>query len=587
MCAIWLLLSKLGFDTKSFEAFNKNKMRGPDYSEIVSVNLVDDYLKTLTLGFHRLAIMDPSMNGSQPFENVEGSHTVYAMCNGEIYNYKQLVEKYDLTLKSECDCEVLPYLYKKLGFESMLKELRGEFAICVVDHDKDTNQYDFYFGRDNVGVRPLYYGIHDDFLCLSSELKGIPNLDSATCDQFPPGHYVTFTHRADHDKLKEVLTGKKLEFQCYWDIEKYADEDYEDFIEDETEALDLIRNTFIESVICRLDSDRPLGALLSGGLDSSLVCAVAAWYLKKTGKVLRTFSIGMKGSTDEYYARRVAKQIGSEHIHITLTDKDFINAIDEVIATIESFDTTTIRASTGQYLISKYIAEHYDIKVLLIGDGSDELCSGYMYFHNAPDPWTSHLENINLVKWIHRYDGQRADRCISGNGLESRVPFLDKEFIDLYLRIHPKLRVPREHNGERREKYLLRKAFDGWLDDETLWRPKEAFSDGVSSMKKSWYEYIQDMAEEMYTDEELAVAQTTYSHLVPRTKEELYFRKRFEHHYSKNVENVVPYFWMPKWCGDVIDPSARVLNVYSQKDNSKSTEKIIVRKKTSDKTLHK
>ena len=213
------------------------------------------------------------------------------------------------------------------------------------------------------------------------------------------------------------------------------------------------------------------------------------------------------------------------------------------------------------------LCQLFDIKVLLIGDGSDELCSGYMYFHNSPNETESHKENIRLVKDIHRYDSQRADRGISSNGLEARVPFLDKEFIDFYLQIDPSLRIPRKYKDKNTEKFLLRKAFIDYLPEEVLWRPKEAFSDGVSSLKKSWFSIIQELAELKYTDEEFLLRTSNIDHCTPRSKESLMYREYFEKMFSKNVINVIPYYWLPKWSGNIYEPSARVLDVYKNKLN--------------------
>lgn len=583
MCGIWLLLSRKEFSVDCFKSFMNFKSRGPDYTQNVSVNLSNNFLKTLTMGFHRLSIMDPTMNGSQPFEVVDGTRTIYAMCNGEIFNYKELADEllcnFGIAMRSSCDCEVIPYLHKVYGFDTMMKKLDvGEFAIVLIDHDKKTDKYEFYLGRDHVGVRPLYFGINNDFLCFSSELKGIPSMESTYSDQFSPGNYIHFTQGNECDDISKIIKTQSLPYYCYYDIEKFIN--FKDFLKDEQLCMSLIRNILTESVISRLESDRPLGALLSGGLDSSLVCAIASKYLKVKGKTLRTFSIGLENSTDEFYARKVSKFIGSDHTHIVLEQQQFVDALEDVIKTIESYDTTTVRASTGQYLVSKYICENFDIKVLLIGDGSDELCSGYMYFHNSPNCDASHLENIRLIKDIHRYDGQRADRSISGNGLEARVPFLDHRFIDLYLSIDPKLRVPREHNGRITEKYLLRKSFEGYLPEDCLWRPKEAFSDGVSSVKKSWYEIIQNNVNSLYTDKEYKRLSSSYSHYMPVTKEELFFRKIFEKYYSRNVDNVVPYRWIPKWCGTITEPSARILSVYTNDDSDICDgSKIVVKNK--------
>ncbi len=245
-----------------------------------------------------------------------------------------------------------------------------------------------------------------------------------------------------------------------------------------------IRDVFTECVIERIQSDRDMGALLSGGLDSSLVCSIFARELAKKGRKLYTYSIGMPGATDRKYAEMVSKHIGSIHKHVEFSEKDFINAVEKIVQVTETFDITTIRATTGNYLIGKWISQNTDIKVVLIGDGSDELCSGYMYFFNAPTPLDSHKENIRLIEDIHRYDVLRADRGVADNGLEARVPFLDKKFINLYLSIDPKLRIPSMTSfGVKMEKALLRDSFkdENLLPKQVLYRRKEAFSDGVSS----------------------------------------------------------------------------------------------------------
>jgi asparagine synthase (glutamine-hydrolysing) len=309
-----------------------------------------------------------------------------------------------------------------------------------------------------------------------------------------------------------------------------------------------------------LHADRPLGALLSGGLDSSLVVGIAAKYLREIGgKKLRTFSIGMPGGTDGPYAMKVAEYCGTDHTHFELTTEDFLGAIEDVIKAIGTFDITTIRASVGQYLVSKKISEETDIKVLLIGDGSDELCSGYMYFHKAPNPEESHYENCRLLKEIGLYDVLRADRGIARHGLEARCPFLTFDFIDLYLKLDCRIRVP--HEGV--EKWLLRKSFEGAniLPEEVRVRAKCAFSDGVSKKEKSWFEIIGErMAQGVFSEQELQAAMQSYLHVPPVSYESLFYRRTFEKHFG-NTAHIIPHFWLPKWCGEINEPSARVLDV--------------------------
>lgn len=331
-------------------------------------------------------------------------------------------------------------------------------------------------------------------------------------------------------------------------------------------CLKKIAEIFEEAVIMRLDADRPFGCLLSGGLDSSLIAAVAARHLHKKGTKLKTFSIGMPGGEDEKYAKMVAAHINSEHKHFEISEKDFINALPDIVRATGSYDITTVRASTGQFLISKHISSDpstKSIKVLLCGDGSDEYMQGYIYFHKAPSPSEGHLECIRLMENIHLFDGLRADRCISHWGIEARFPFLDHLLVDFILKTDPNLRVPIKGI----EKWLLRKSFsvlsDKLLPDLVLWRQKCAFSDGVSSRKKSWFEIIKEMAQEKYTDEEFENSKLKYTHLTPLTKESLFYREKFCEYYGNNetVAKTIPFFWLPKWCGDIKEPSARILEM--------------------------
>jgi asparagine synthase (glutamine-hydrolysing) len=280
---------------------------------------------------------------------------------------------------------------------------------------------------------------------------------------------------------------------------------------------------------------------------------------------LRTFTIGLEGATDIKYAELVAKKINSKHTTFIVTIEEALKAIDEVIYTIESYDCTTVRASVWQYLLGKKIRENTDIKVLLTGEGSDELTSGYMYFHNAPSKEESHIENVRLLKDIHRFDGLRVDRAMSCHGLEVRIPFLDPEFIELYLSLDKKIRCANNEGGM--EKQLFRDAFRGedLLPIEVLYRKKEAFSDGTSSNEKSWYEHIQEHIDRMISNEEYEEDKGKYEFNKPDSKEKYYYRKVFEFYFGKKSEGVIPYYWLPKWSGNITEPSARVLDVYKKK----------------------
>lgn len=308
-------------------------------------------------------------------------------------------------------------------------------------------------------------------------------------------------------------------------------------------------------------SDRPLWCLLSWWLDSSICSALAQ---KHSDKPIKTFTIGLEWATDTPFAERVAMYIWSDHTTFLVTQKEALEALDETIKTIESFDITTVRASTWQYLLAKKINQTTDVKVLLCGELSDELMSGYKYFHKAPDPQTMHEENIRLVQDVHRYDGLRTDRTMSESGLEVRLPFADVEFVDYFFTIDPALRMPKDGI----EKYLFRKAFDATdlLPKEVLRRSKEAFSDGTSGRQKSWFEVIQEYIDTIISDEEFFEQKQKFVHCPPTSKEAYYYRKKFGEYFWEQYSTVIPYFWLPKWCGDITDPSARVLkDVYDVK----------------------
>lgn len=562
MCGIFGYLGKASNETDLFDAYNNSKHRGPDRSEF----LQSEHITKTYFGFHRLALMDLSANADQPYYYEDEERRVYSGCNGEIYNFKQLKEEHKLEAKSNGDCEVIILLYLKYGMEKMVKLLGGEFAFYVVEYSKKDDKMTLYLARDQCGIRPLYYGFSEESFGFSSEIKGLTaNLGKEGVKQlvpnvqhFPPRQYLTL-----NCYLEEGVLKMKQTWNTFID---YSNPEIK--ITDKQEALTAVRETLVKTTLSRIMCDRDYGTLLSGGLDSSLTSAIVARELKKKGKKLRTFSIGLPGATDRKYAEMVAKHIGSEHTHIEMAEEDFLNEIENIVSVTETYDITTIRATTGNYLVAKWVRENTNVKALIIGDGSDELCSGYMYFHNAPSPEESHKENIRLLEGLHFYDTLRADRSIANNGLEARVPFLDLEFIDVFLSIDPKLRVPSvNHQGVKIEKYLLREAFNGTglLPDEVLWRKKEAFSDGVSGTKRSWYSVIQERTEKIYSDEEFKKATEDYKHLPPTSKEALHFRKLFEKIFGKGeIQTVVPAFWLPLWSGDIKDPSARLLNVYDE-----------------------
>lgn len=549
MCGIWCLIKLKQINLYDYQRdFKCIQSRGPDRSYLIDYN--DPY--NIIIGFHRLSIMDPSFKADQPFiheynDSNSQHHTILTICNGEIYNYKELANEYDILLHSGSDCEVLYPLYLKIGFDTLVRKINGEFAFIIIDITMKTGDMSVYIARDPFGIRPLFVSETQCYINFSSEIKGIFSNKTKGISAFKPGHYMTL---GKNNGLWNSLSYTQY-YSCHISPSIYPKDN---------DSLQLIKNSIreklSEAVKCRLISDRPIGFLLSGGLDSSLVVSIASRLLK--GQQLRTFSIGMHGSTDEKYAKLVAQYIGSNHTHITCNQGEFINALPEVIRITETYDITTIRASTGQYLISKWIANNTNIKVLLIGDGSDELCSGYLYFHKAPDALVSHKENIRLLENISYFDILRADRCISNNGLESRVPYLDQRFVNYYLSIDPSLRVPNNNI----EKWLLRESFNtDYLPHEVLWRKKEAFSDAVSSQEKSWFNIIQEYIENKYTLKDLEYAKEKYTHNIPISKESLYFRNIFNEYYGKDLDHIIPYYWLPKWCGDTSEPSARILNL--------------------------
>jgi asparagine synthase (glutamine-hydrolysing) len=386
----------------------------------------------------------------------------------------------------------------------------------------------------------LFLSYQENGIFFASELDGIPNLNNSISIIRIEPQQLFIINNFDMAQIKRIICPE---------IKKS--------IMNDNNNLKPIEQKFYEAVIIRLHTTvRPLGCLLSGGVDSSLVSAVASDILKQQNKKLHTFSIGMPGGDDEKYAKIAAVHIGSIHKHIELSTETFLTAIPEVIHAIGSFDITTVRASVGQYLLSKWISENTDIKVLLCGDGSDELCGSYKYFYNAPSEKEYDEECLRLLKDIHYFDGLRADRCISHFGMEARFPFLDINFVKEYLSYEPKLRMP---SKDKIEKHLLRSAFKDLniLPDEILWRRKVAFSDGVSSENDSWHKTIQNY---IINNVDLNMKECeNYNYLPPTTLEGLYYRKIFCEHFGNNEEiaKTIPYYWMPKWCGDINDPSAR------------------------------
>lgn len=520
MCSI-MGMEGYGVPSEKFlQGFAETVSRGPDMSKVVDVG-------EGVLAFHRLAIMGLHEEGMQPFKRGKN----YVVCNGEMYGFRSMKERLHeegYGFESDSDCEILLPLYEKYGV-GMFGMLDAEFALILYDGGKKK----FLAARDSIGIRPLFYGYTSSGIVFASEPKNLTGI----CKEifpFPPGHY---------------YDGER--FVCYNDIAARRE-----YVPDDVETVcKNIREKLIKGIEKRLDADAPVGFLLSGGLDSSLVCAVSAKLLPHK---IRTFAIGMKkDAIDLKYAKEVADYIGSEHTEVYMTKEEVLDSLEEVIRLLGTFDITTIRASMGMYLLCKYIHENTDVRVLLTGEISDELF-GYKYTDFAPSAEEFQKESEKRVKELHMYDVLRADRCISVNSLEARVPFGDLDFVKYVLSVDPAKKM----NVYGMGKYLLRHAFEGeYLPRDILYREKAAFSDAVGH---SMVDDLKEYAEERYTDEEFEQKRKKYVHATPFTKESLLYREIFEKYYPGQGRMIVD-FWMPNkaWDGcDVNDPSARVLSNY-------------------------
>ena len=539
--------------------FKKGKCRGPEYS---TMNY--DYREyNVFLGFHRLAINGLDVKSNQPLI----VDKIVLICNGEIYNYKKLYEMMDVEPTTGSDCEVIIHMYKKYGIRQTLIMLDGVFGFVLFDITTNSA----YAGRDPYGVRPLYISgdTNGSSFMIASEMKMLtsPTKTPSQVISIEPGHFLSFKSNIAPEAHIPL-------WRANGTPEKYISEPCINYTRqgDIDAVLDSIYSTLSRAVEKRVvgTTERPIACLLSGGLDSSLISALVNKYYDKQ---IETYSIGMPGGEDTKWAKKVAEHLGSKHTSIELSEDDFFNAIPEVIRVIESYDTTTVRASVGNYLVAKYIKEHSEAKVIFNGDGSDELCGGYLYFHSAPDAIEFDRECRRLLKDIHYFDVLRSDRCIAGNGLEPRTPFLDRAWVQHYLSIPCDIRY---HPGNKQcEKWLLRKAFDrdNILPREVLWRTKEAFSDGVSSQERSWFEIIEEKIPQKYKDEFAKFNNdgtiTKYVHNTPKTNEQYYYRVLFEESIDqsqnpvKNRAENIPYFWLPRFT-DATDASARTLDIYKK-----------------------
>ena len=623
MCGIFTLLNNSGqlLSTQFIkEQFEKGRGRGPENSVYKNIMIQAEF------GFHRLAINGLDDISNQPIVIDD----IALICNGEIYNYIELYKTMDVTPKTKSDCEVIIYLYKKYGIEQTLQMLDGVFAFVLIDYRMNLATSKMYVARDPYGVRPLYFlrqedknisanpfeparsetlydfNINSNVFGFASELKMLyeiknkmneyvkckrlikKSLPFYRISQFSPGTYSAFD--------------LKFKVNSSWELSKNQ-YPYHSIGFNNNNTLFGYNSTLINiqyylknAVEKRCSTtERPIACLLSGGLDSSLIAALVNDFHNKKGlPTIETYSIGLADSEDLKYARIVADYLGTKHTEILLTEQDFLDAIPHVIRDIESYDTTTVRASIGNWLLGKYISQHSEAKVIFNGDGSDELAGGYLYMNYAPDQIEFDKESRRLLKDIYLFDVLRSDKSISTHGLEPRTPFLDRAWIQYYMTIPAHLRFHKVSGSM--EKYLIRNAFSEGeyenhigkplLPKEVLFRRKEAFSDGVSKTSRSLYQIIQEYCDDKFAKEDLPnysyVSQRpdmyeqltrcnddmigVGDHLLPQTSEQYYYRKIFESHYS-GMGKILPYFWMPKYV-DAKDASARTLEIYKENQGS-------------------
>ena len=576
MCGIFYYENRLTkyLDMKKLKSlqqtFYKSSHRGPDNS-IFLHEKVEHQFSHRCFGFHRLSINGLSSIGNQPLK----LKNCTLICNGEIYNYQQLMDEFNLAdeyNKGGSDCEIVIHLFRKIGMEETLKRLDGVFALTLVDHDTNV----MYVARDPVGIRSLFYGSEFGFaadITVSSEIKSMDHCMGCYISQFPSGCYGVYELgaliiRPYYSALHNAMRADPI-------LEQYAPYNYVfETVEDSEENICANIRTLLESAVKkRLMSERgAVGCLLSGGLDSTLVTAIMCKFMDPSK--LNTYSIGLKGSVDLMWARRAANHLGTCHHEVCLSEQEFLDAIEDTVYQIESYDTTSVRASLPNFLISKYISKHSDDVVIFCGDMSDEIFGSYRGFTKAPSDEDFKRENERMIRDVRYFDLLRSDKTISGAGLEARVPFADKVFLKYAMEIPPRYK---RFDDERIEKYLLRKAFDGkgYLPDELLWRRKEAFSDGVSGNSgRTWVQMIKEHVETKISGIEYDAYVKTILELksknkiqnesnLPYDKESFYYRKIFENFFPEKSDNAIPYYWRHPFCSNV-DPSARLLEFYKE-----------------------
>lgn len=513
VCAFDFKKSAQELRPQLLEMSKKIRHRGPDWSGIYCGDKA-------ILAHERLAIVDPS-SGQQPLYSKDGK--LVLAVNGEIYNHQSIRDRqagtYEFLTKS--DCEVVLSLYREKGI-NFIEDLNGIFAFALYDIENDC----YLIARDHQGIIPLYMGWDKDgAFYVASEMKALEGY-CETIKSFPPGHYY-------YSKEKELKAWYKRDWMEY------------DAVKDNTSSVDELRTALEAAVKRQLMTDVPYGVLLSGGLDSSIVSAVAkkfasqrvesgdqqgAWWPQ-----LHSFAVGLKGAPDLLAAKKVADHIGTVHHEINFTVQEGLDAVRDVIYHIETYDVTTVRASTPMYLLARVI-KSMGIKMVLSGEGADEIFGGYLYFHKAPNAEELHKETVRKLSKLHMYDCLRANKSLSAWGVEGRVPFLDKEFMDVAMRLNPKDKL--SGTVGKMEKWILRKAFEDYLPEEVAWRQKEQFSDGVGY---SWIDTLKELTSQKVTDEQMAHAAERFPINPPMTKEEYYYRTIFEEHFpSQTAAQTVP-----------------------------------------------
>jgi len=580
-----------------YSMFLKGKNRGPESSKLLQMGM------RVIMGFHRLAINGLTPESDQPITIGD----VHLICNGEIYNYKELYALCGATPTTHSDCEIIVHLYRKFGMEHTLRLLDGVFALVLLDQSVSIETPLLYVARDPYGICPLYinqYTEHNPVM-VASELKMMyceKTQKHLRARHFPPGTFSEFWLTTGVSPTWKIRRSNVAFFLPSITFMNYPDVESSGVEWSRTNITNRLRDSLIRAVEKRCEcTERPIACLLSGGLDSSLVTSIVSnYHLKKGLPPVETYSIGLVGSDDLKHAKIVADYLGTNHTEIVVTESDFLAAIPEVIYAIESYDTTTVRASIGNYLVGKHISKHSSAKVIFNGDGADELMGGYLYMQACPDALEYDCETRRLLNEIHAFDVLRSNKSVSTNGLEPRTPFLDREFTQTYLSIPPQIRfespIFRFETTDPVayvEKRLIREAFtyttdnpethrrDGtaFLPELILWRKKEAFSDGVSKHSRSLFEIIQEYTNQMDLSHikhvwrhsaitfegnpspvivrtKLNASRKAFFINMPKTSEQLYYRSVFESHFPN--ADILPRFWMPKYVS-ANDASARTL----------------------------